>query len=583
MSVTTTSLTPRSGTLGVQLAAHLLRRASLHFSKSRVDELAVMTATQAVNELFDNPAPTPYIPRPLDPMSDEPMDSGPYNNIGGEWIDDDTNNTREGYRRRYVSGWWLRNALYDTSATHKLAFFLHTLFTGAIEGVSSGSYYQISRFFYDHLALLNYAAENGMNLKAFAGKMTLDNFMLCYLDNRSNENGDVVENYAREFLELFTIAPGEQLGSGIYTNYTEMDVNELARLLTGFTTKNTRNGSDIDSETGIYTGYADATLHDSGNKTFSSQLSGSNSGATIMGRSDAAGMYEELEEIIDIVFDRMETAQNYARKMYRFYVVGTIDEDDAIATTIIDALANDLFDNDYNLKATLKVLLKSEHFYDMCTDAAGGGNIIKAPLELLCESLSFFNTDLPVLSTSPTFTEVYIHFQKFINGYLYNRFGQNMGFQLFNPPSVAGHPAYYQEPLWDKNWYNGTTIPTRYGIGKDFIINSYSIENIHHTYIDTVAYANYLMNSGVDVSNADVLVDAVVNYLLPQPLTSDRRDVIRNLFLQNLSPMNWQCEWNLYYGVDSCGQQADEDPDRVRPHLDALVTAVLSSQEFQLK
>lgn len=50
--------------------------------------------------------------------------------------------------------------------------------------------------------------------------------MLYYLDNFSNRNTGVNENYAREVMELHTLSPG---------NYSETDVRELAKILTGWT------------------------------------------------------------------------------------------------------------------------------------------------------------------------------------------------------------------------------------------------------------------------------------------------------------------------------------------------------------
>ena len=54
--------------------------------------------------------------------------------------------------------------------------------------------------------------------------------MLNYLDNTQNNANNPNENYAREFLELFTITKGEQVGEGDYTNYTELDVQQAARV-----------------------------------------------------------------------------------------------------------------------------------------------------------------------------------------------------------------------------------------------------------------------------------------------------------------------------------------------------------------
>jgi hypothetical protein len=53
--------------------------------------------------------------------------------------------------------------------------------------------------------------------------------MLVYLDNQANQAGSPNENYARELLELHTL--------GVDGGYTQRDVMELARCLTGWTVK----------------------------------------------------------------------------------------------------------------------------------------------------------------------------------------------------------------------------------------------------------------------------------------------------------------------------------------------------------
>src|SRR6201995_5080617 len=49
--------------------------------------------------------------------------------------------------------------------------------------------------------------------------------MLRYLDNAENARGHLNENYARELMELHTM--------GVGSGYTQQDVTELARILTG--------------------------------------------------------------------------------------------------------------------------------------------------------------------------------------------------------------------------------------------------------------------------------------------------------------------------------------------------------------
>src|SRR6185295_3770567 len=63
------------------------------------------------------------------------------------------------------------------------------------------------------------------NYRDLLVKLGQDGAMLVYLDGRSSSRGRPNENYAREVMELFTLGIG---------NYTEKDVQELARAFTGW-------------------------------------------------------------------------------------------------------------------------------------------------------------------------------------------------------------------------------------------------------------------------------------------------------------------------------------------------------------
>src|SRR6185295_16213354 len=69
--------------------------------------------------------------------------------------------------------------------------------------------------------------------------------MLRYLDNQVNRKGNPNENFARELMELFSLGEG---------NYTERDVKEAARALTG---RQERNGAY----------FFEKKVHDDGDKT----------------------------------------------------------------------------------------------------------------------------------------------------------------------------------------------------------------------------------------------------------------------------------------------------------------------------
>lgn len=79
--------------------------------------------------------------------------------------------------------------------------------------------------------------------------------MLRYLNGYLNQSAAPDENYARELMELFT------LGKGPDSKYTENDVKEAAKVLTGWQVNGT-----------TYTTVFTSNRHSTANKTFSSFL-----------------------------------------------------------------------------------------------------------------------------------------------------------------------------------------------------------------------------------------------------------------------------------------------------------------------
>ena len=115
--------------------------------------------------------------------------------------------------------------------------------------------------------------------------------MLDYLDNRSNVKGVPNENYARELLELHTL--------GVDGGYTQEDVLEVARCLTGWTYR--LRGADP--------GFVfDRTKHDMGAKT-------------VLGVPlPANGGIKDGLKVIEILAKHPATAQLIATKLVRRFV-----------------------------------------------------------------------------------------------------------------------------------------------------------------------------------------------------------------------------------------------------------------------
>ena len=103
--------------------------------------------------------------------------------------------------------------------------------------------------------------------------------MLVYLDNQVNRKGATNENYARELMELHTL--------GVHGGYTQRDVMELARCLTGWTVKEHFWRGDFTFK---------ADWHDPGSKQ-------------VLGMILPAGGQSEAEKVLDALADHPATAR----------------------------------------------------------------------------------------------------------------------------------------------------------------------------------------------------------------------------------------------------------------------------------
>ncbi|MFD0992414.1 DUF1800 domain-containing protein [Tenacibaculum geojense] len=543
------SLTPLSGNLDLRKAKHLLRRATFNYTKNQLDVFTSMSATEAVDTLTID---APY-------ALQEPYDPLPEGSPDGFWTSATTlprdfeGQTR---KRALVAGWWWYNAINQVSLKHKLSFFLHTCFTVSKDGGSGAATY-----FYDYLRLLDFYALG--NIKTLAKKITLDSSMLYYLDNHRNNKYNPNENYAREYLELFTILRGEQIGPGNYTNYTEEDIQEAAKVFSGF--KIEENRSIIDPDTGIPMGYVNFEQHNSDNKTFSNAFNNQ----TIIGRETTTEIFEELDDFVEMVFAQQETAKAYCRKLYRYFVKSKWD--DEVEADIITPLADLLIANDFEIVPVVRTLLSSQHFYDADDSIATDetiGSIIKSPLQLVSEICSLFNASIPNSSNNPL--EYYhIFFKRFIH----DNYFVTSGMDLFSPFDVAGYHAYFQEPDFDRYWFSSNTIIGRYSLIESLIqgVNTISSGEISAT-IDTVLFVR---NNITGAQDPNVLVSEMANLLYPEAIDADRVNYFKQFLVEDGFPdYYWTGIWNRYLN--------DNDNFTVKTRIDALVTAMINAAEFQL-
>lgn len=551
------SLNSFQGTLGHRRAAHLLRRTSYRYSKARVDQLAVMTADQAVNNLLK-----------LHPLS---LDQPVYDNASTPAIETQTWINPPGTIQpanypgpdfellRRVICWWTHEALQDPGIGHKMTFFWHQYLA-----VSANSSYPNATFF-DYLALLRWGALG--NYKKLVNKMVADNTMLRYLNNNQNTVTNPNENFAREFFELFTIGKGPQIGPGDYTNYTEDDIVQAARVFTGYVTNTNR--TTLDTETGLPRGNTNISRHDKGSKKFSEKFGG----ATIAGATTATGIFTEVSQFVDLVLAQPETAKNICRRLYTFFVHKTITPE--VETDIIAPLADIFRNGNFEVYPVLKKLFKSEHFYDLDDsdnrDEIMGG-LIKSPLELALQALTFFNVTIP----DPVQQNA-LHFNTFYQQAVIERMFGYANLILFYPPDVAGYAAYHQEPDYTRQWFNSTTIVARYKLPAMLLTGKRLIGGSPNSSIGIkLNIVPWVRNSGIcnDPSDPYILVRELLDYMLPEEPSTERFEYFyTQIFLDNLPPSDWTYEWENYLktGVET----------EVKIALERLVNAIMFSPEYQ--
>ena len=156
------------------------------------------------------------------------------------------------------------------------------------------------------------------------------------------------ENYARELLELHTL--------GVDGGYTQQDVIEVARALTGWTVEGPQQGGGF-----VFR----PALHDAGAKT-------------VLGTRLAAGRgIEDGEQVLDLVARHPATARFIAGKLARRFV------SDAPPDALVERAAQTFRRTDGDLREVVRTIVTSPEFFAREAYRAK----VKAPFELVVSAL----------------------------------------------------------------------------------------------------------------------------------------------------------------------------------------------------
>jgi uncharacterized protein (DUF1800 family) len=565
------SLNEINGVLGSKRAAHLLRRATFGPTIPEIEQFSGLSASQALDLLLDDSAEDPL--PPVDTTSsltwvDPTGVSGPPRAGSG--------NSEQDQLFAYFQAWHM-DVMRRAPATLKerITWFMHTHLPARWSEIN-----QSEAIYYQNCLYRHYAYDS---FKELFKKICVDNAMLRYLDGYSNKKNSPNENFAREMFELYSIGKGPQVAEGDYSNYTEEDIKSATRVLTGWELDETY--SYLDPDTGLPAGKMKshmagdgstglATEHDAGVKTFTAKFGGAalQPSEVVDDFSTVEAAYNELDEMIEMIFSQVETGRFIARKLYRFFVYHFISEE--VETDIIEPLAQLLLSTDYSIAELLKVLLKSEHFYD-ADDAVkendNVGALIKSPVDLFCGLFRLFDIQFPDRDTE---TAAFYEDMDYVVSKLVDQ-----GLNFYEPFEVAGYPAYHQIPGYNRNWITTYALAHRYQAGGILMkkIDQGTERSFGLDIVDWVENSGYIS----DPSDAVELMDLLVGNLFALDLTQERYDYFLYTVFLDYTGTDlfyarglWTSEWNQY--------KSSDDDSVVRSLLELLLTSLIETPEFQL-
>ena len=194
--------------------------------------------------------------------------------------------------------------------------------------------------------------------------------MLLYLDNAQNAAGKINENYARELMELHTL--------GVKGGYTQTDVQELARILTGLGIGRPDEPPKLRPELraqvvldGLF--LFNPARHDYGDKQF-------------LGHRIAGAGLAEVDQAVDLLARHPATAHFISAKLAAYFL------GDAPPPALVDRMARTFLASDGDIAAVLQTLYASPEFA-RSLDAG----VFKDPVHYVYSSLRLAYAGMPTI------------------------------------------------------------------------------------------------------------------------------------------------------------------------------------------
>jgi uncharacterized protein (DUF1800 family) len=288
---------------------HLLRRAAIGPTPEQFAALSNLSPGQAVDSLLD-----------YDVAQD------PFN---------DLLTRMEGFfnfnRIEDVQGWFFFSMLGSPRrAQERMALFWHNHFA------TSASKVDRPKLMHNQIELFRQKGSGSFRDLLLA--VARDPAMLVWLDGQASKKGHANENFSRESMELFTLGIG---------NYTEQDVQELARAFTGW---------QLQGDQAVF----NPKLWDDGEKTI----------------FNTPGKYDS-QSAVDLMLAQPAAPKHLAEKLLKEFVHPEPTQDH------IDYVAGQLLANNWQIKPVMKQIFTSRLFYSEWAYRSR----IKSPVELVAGAI----------------------------------------------------------------------------------------------------------------------------------------------------------------------------------------------------
>lgn len=239
--------------------------------------------------------------------------------------------------------------------------------------------------------------------------------MLQYLDNAQNANGHINENYARELMELHTL--------GVGSGYTQQDIQELARVLTGVGINASGNEPKLKPEWQRLYRHQGAfefnpARHDFGSKT-------------LLGKPVEGSGFDEVERAVDLIVSQPACAQFVSHKLAVYFVA------DNPPRSLTDRMARTFQKTHGDIAEVLQTLFQSREF------EASLGAKFKDPMHFVISTVRLAYDGKPIVNTHPVVN--------WLNA---------LGEPLFGRQTPDGYP------LTESGWASSGQISRRFEIAR---------------------------------------------------------------------------------------------------------------------